>query len=96
MAQVGGTGRRLRRHAVRSADDGHVTTIAVDPAWQRHGIGTRLLLALCREAVDRGVKALTLEVRAGNEPAQAMYRRFGFAPAGVRKNYYPRPTRTRS
>ena len=26
---------------------------------------------------------------ANNEPAQALYRRFGFAPVGVRKNYYP-------
>ena len=32
--------------------------------------------------------ALTLEVRASNEPAQAMYRRFGFAPAGIRASYY--------
>ena len=68
--------------------DGHVTTISVDRAWRGQGIGTRLMLALCREAVERGSTALTLEVRAGNEPAQAMYRNFGFAPAGVRRNYY--------
>ncbi len=53
------------------------------------------MLALCREAIERGAATLTLEVRAGNEPAQAMYRRFGFAPAGIRRNYYRRPTRTR-
>ena len=29
-----------------SADDGHITTLAVDPRWQRHQIGTRLLLVL--------------------------------------------------
>ena len=34
--------------------DGHVTTLSVDPAWRRQGIATRLLAALCREAVDRG------------------------------------------
>jgi ribosomal-protein-alanine N-acetyltransferase len=68
--------------------DGHVTTIAVDPEWQRHKIGTRLLLALARGGVERGARNLTLEVRSSNEAAQAMYRRFGFAPAGVRKNYY--------
>lgn len=68
--------------------DGHVTTISVDPAWQRHQIGTRLMLALSREAIQRGASALTLEVRASNEPAQAMYRRLGYAPAGIRKNYY--------
>ena len=43
---------------------------------------------LVREARRRGTTALTLEVRAGNEPAKALYRRFGFAPAGIRKDYY--------
>jgi ribosomal-protein-alanine N-acetyltransferase len=71
-----------------SADDGHVTTIAVDPAWQRHRIGTRLMLALAREALARHAKHLTLEVRLSNLGAQHLYRRFGFAPVGVRKNYY--------
>jgi ribosomal-protein-alanine N-acetyltransferase len=69
-------------------DDGHVTTIAVDPAWHRHKVGTRLLLALAREARRRGATSLTLEVRLANKPAQNLYRRFGFRPVGVRKNYY--------
>ena len=71
-----------------SGDDGHVTTIAVDPAWQRNKIATRLLLALAREARVRGARHLTLEVRVSNHPAQAMYRKFGFRPAGIRKKYY--------
>ena len=69
-------------------DDGHVTTLAVDPRWHRHKIGTRLLLALTREAIGRGARALTLEVRLSNHGAQALYRRFGFEPVGVRKGYY--------
>jgi ribosomal-protein-alanine N-acetyltransferase len=68
--------------------DGHVTTISVDRAWQRRQIGTRLMLALSREAISRGATALTLEVRATNHAAQAMYRRLGYAPAGIRRNYY--------
>ena len=71
-----------------SLTDGHVTTIAVDPTWQRSGIGTRLLLALAREGVARRATALTLEVRLSNRGAQEMYRRFGFTPVGVRKGYY--------
>jgi ribosomal-protein-alanine N-acetyltransferase len=71
-----------------SVDDGHVTTIAVDPQWQRFKIGTRLLVHLARQSIAAGAKNLTLEVRVGNEAAQAMYRHFGFAPAGVRKGYY--------
>jgi ribosomal-protein-alanine N-acetyltransferase len=73
----------------RAVDDGHITTIAVDPAWQRRGIATRMLLALARAAVDRGCRNLTLEVRMSNSGAQALYQRFGFVPAGVRKGYYP-------
>ena len=71
-----------------TGDDGHVTTIAVDPAWHRHKIGTRLLLNLAREARDRSARHLTLEVRMSNTGAQALYRKFGFRPAGIRKNYY--------
>lgn len=69
-------------------DDGHVTTVAVDPQQQRRGVATQLVASLCRHAIVRRSTALTLEVRVGNERAIALYRRFGFAPAGVRKNYY--------
>ena len=69
-------------------DDGHVTTLAVDPVWHRHKLGTRLLHALATAAVQRGAKNLTLEVRVTNEAAQGLYRAFGFAPAGIRKGYY--------
>ena len=71
-----------------AAGDGHITTIAVDPAWHRQGIGTRLMLAISRAGVAKGCTGMTLEVRVTNDAAQAMYRRFGYAPAGIRKNYY--------
>ena len=69
-------------------NEGHVTTVAVDPLWQGRGIATQLMSALCHHARTRKTSALTLEVRVSNERAIALYRRFGFAPAGVRKNYY--------
>ena len=71
-----------------AGDDAHITTIAVDPEWHRYKIGTRLLLHLVREAINRDARHVTLEVRVSNAGAQAMYRQFGFRPAGVRKNYY--------
>lgn len=70
------------------AGDGHITNVGVDPERRREGIATRLLVELARRALAEGAEALTLEVRASNEAAQALYRRFGFVPAGVRKNYY--------
>jgi [ribosomal protein S18]-alanine N-acetyltransferase len=69
-------------------DDGHITTLTVDPVWHRRGVGTVLLLDQARVAPSLGVRHLTLEVRASNNGAQALYRRFGFAPVGVRRNYY--------
>ena len=71
-----------------SLEDAHITTLGVDPAWQRHKIGQRLMVVLANEAVRRGSENLTLEVRVSNIAAQALYRRFGLAPAGVRKGYY--------
>ena len=70
------------------SEDAHVTTIAVDPDWQRRGIGTLLMLNMARASLERGARNMTLEVRVGNTGAQALYHRFGFAPAGIRKNYY--------
>ena len=71
-----------------AADEGHLTNIAVDPAWQRHHIGSRLLLNVARNAPRFGAKHLTLEVRVSNAAAQALYGRFGFRTEGLRKNYY--------
>ncbi|HUF31716.1 MAG TPA: ribosomal protein S18-alanine N-acetyltransferase [Acidimicrobiales bacterium] len=71
-----------------TGSDGHITTVAVDPEWRRRGIATRLMLAISRAGVAAGCSSLTLEVRVANDEAQELYRRFGFAPAGVRKNYY--------
>jgi [ribosomal protein S18]-alanine N-acetyltransferase len=71
-----------------AADDGHVTTVAVDEDCRRSGVATALLVALANDARSRGCTALTLEVRASNAAALGLYRRFGFAPAGVRKGYY--------
>lgn len=70
------------------ADEGHITNIAVLHEAKRSGIGTRLMLGLLFAAIDHGMVSSSLEVRAGNEAAIAMYRRFGYAPAGIRPNYY--------
>ncbi len=68
--------------------EAHVTTIAVDPAASGFGIGSALMLAMVDAAIAFGTPALTLEVRVSNLRARALYQRFGFVPAGVRKQYY--------
>ncbi len=68
--------------------DGHVTSVAVDPDFHGRGVATRALLSICRGGILKGCTALTLEVRSSNERAQALYGRFGFFEAGIRKNYY--------
>lgn len=70
------------------ADDGHIATVAVDPAERRTGVGRSLLLVLVERALELGADQLTLEVRVSNLAAQELYRSFGFAPAGARKGYY--------
>ena len=63
-------------------------TIAVAPATQRAGLGTRLLTTLLTEAETRGCRRVDLEVRADNTPAIALYERHGFTRIGVRRRYY--------
>ncbi len=68
--------------------EAHVTNIAVDPELQGRKVGTRLLLTLVTEAIARGSRQISLEVRVSNLPAQRMYEKFGFSVTGVRRGYY--------
>ena len=69
-------------------DEAHITTFAVLPAWRRRGVGGRLMVELMRLARDLGSRVMTLEVRLSNQPARALYGRFGFRPVGIRPRYY--------
>jgi ribosomal-protein-alanine N-acetyltransferase len=71
-----------------AADQADIQTIAVLAEHRRSGIGAALMDALLAEAARRGTEAVFLEVRSDNEPAQAMYDRFGFERLGVRHRYY--------
>jgi ribosomal-protein-alanine N-acetyltransferase len=68
--------------------EAHVTNIAVDPDFHVRKVGSQLLLTIITEAVARGAEVISLEVRVTNQAAQAMYRKFGFEAAGIRKGYY--------
>lgn len=71
-------------------DEVHVNTIGVRPGHEGRGVATSLLEEGWADARERGAKRATLEVAVSNERAQRLYRRFGFAPVGVRKRYYER------
>lgn len=70
-------------------DEAHVTTLAVDESVRRLGIGRTLIVDLLVEAQARGMLCATLEVRASNTAAVALYESLGFATTARRKRYYP-------
>lgn len=65
--------------------------IAVHPDYRRRGIGEKLILSLVEALKEKDSHALTLEVRASNAPARALYEKLGFSQVGLRKNYYRNP-----
>lgn len=65
--------------------EAEIHALAVDPAYQRCGIGRALL----RAALDHAAGATVfLEVRTDNEPAIQLYRSEGFEVIGIRRGYY--------
>ncbi len=69
-------------------DQAHVVTIAVREAFRRQGVGALLLLAAMETAFAEKMDATTLEYRKANEPARALYEKFGFLNVGERPRYY--------
>ncbi len=65
----------------------HVMNVSVDPAYRRQGIASTLLSQLLERVGDPQAQ-FTLEVRDSNRGAVALYERFGFRAAGVRRRYY--------
>lgn len=70
-------------------DEATLFNLAVDPAFQRRGLGRELLQHLISELEKRGVLTLWLEVRASNQAAIALYQQLDFNEVSVRRNYYP-------
>ena len=72
-------------------DEGYIGNVAVRPAFRRRGIADALLRALATIGRERGLAFLTLEVRAGNAPAIALYEKNGYVRVGRRPGYYDHP-----
>jgi len=69
----------------------HINNIGVRRSLRRSGIGTHLLAHALSWARRNGAKQALLEVRDGNEAAQALYRKCGFEVVGRRRRYYRAP-----
>ena len=72
-------------------DEGYIANIAVSGKFRRRGVASALLDRIFQTAQRLGLAFLSLEVRASNMPAQALYRKYGFEQAGVRRGYYEKP-----
>ena len=72
-------------------DEGQINNVAVKQDCRGKHVGTGLMEAMIQEGNQAGVNAYTLEVRVGNAPAIALYKKVGFDGVGVRKNYYSSP-----
>ena len=72
-------------------DETDMMNVAVHPDYRRRGIGEALIETLVAQLKARNSRCLTLEVRASNAPAIALYEKLDFAQIGRRKNYYRNP-----
>ena len=74
-----------------AADEASLCALNVAPAARRKGVGAALLAGALAALKAEGAARCFLEVRAANAPALALYRRLGFAAAGVRRGFYRDP-----
>lgn len=72
-------------------DEGYILNVAVRPDCRRQGVAGQLLQVFLDFAKGNQLAFLTLEVRASNYEAIALYGSRGFRGAGRRKNYYEHP-----
>ncbi len=68
-----------------------IMNVAVAPGSRKQGIAQALLCELMCNLRKNGIESLTLEVRASNAPAIALYHKLGFEIVGRRPRYYVNP-----
>ena len=85
--QAGCVGFALMRYDLL---DGHLLLFAVDPAFRRQGLGSRLLDWHEKAARLAGIERLHLEVRATNTSGRAFYKSRGWREVAVVRGYYDR------
>ncbi|OOB78351.1 MAG: ribosomal-protein-alanine N-acetyltransferase [Epulopiscium sp. Nuni2H_MBin001] len=71
--------------------EGQITNLAVSKEYQRQGIANELVSAVVEYSINQQMEFILLEVRASNEAAQSLYKRFEFTQIATRVNYYTLP-----
>lgn len=74
-----------------SLPEGEITNVAVAPSRHRQGIGRMLLSYLLKQAEEKGICRIILEVRISNRKAIGLYKSMGFQNCGIRRNFYEMP-----
>lgn len=75
-----------------AVDEGQITNVAVHPDYRRRGLASAVLNSLMRYARSCHAESVTLEVRASNAAAIALYKKAGFSEVGRRRGFYTKPT----
>lgn len=78
-----------------AVDEAHLLNISVAALHQHQGLGRLLLDQATALARQHRMRTMLLEVRESNLHAAKVYRQYGFAEIGRRKNYYPAANQTR-
>lgn len=73
-------------------DEGYITNVAVTKSARRQGVASLLMNRLSVLARENSLSFISLEVRASNDGARALYQKFGYRDEGLRKGFYRNPT----
>ncbi|MBS0300329.1 MAG: ribosomal protein S18-alanine N-acetyltransferase [Proteobacteria bacterium] len=72
-----------------SPEEAHILTLGIAAAWQKKGLGKKLLQFLIQYAREQQAKSVFLDVRESNHGAAQLYMQMGFQHIATRKGYYP-------
>lgn len=73
---------------IKRKDKAHIITLDIHPDFRRQGLATHLLELAEKEAINKGIKSISLEVDIDNEAAINLYEKCGYAKVKKLKNYY--------
>lgn len=67
-----------------------IVNLAVDPAFQRRGIGSDLIFHVLRKTREEGLRRIEIATANVENGPLHLYRSFGFEPVEIERNYFPK------